>query len=116
MPSNAYHVHIFYSSEDEGFIAVVPQLKGCSAFGKTREDAAREVQVAMDLWIAAAKDAGWSIPAPEKSAPVFRPVSRTKQRLKPKTRAAFRKTKVKPAGRVLRKIPVATARRKVAAE
>ena len=102
-----------YKRQDEGFIAVVPQLKGCSAFGKTREDAAREVQVAMDLWIAAAKDAGWSIPAPEKRAPVFHSVPRTKQRLKAKTSAAFRKTKVKPVGR---KVAVASARRKVAAE
>lgn len=50
-----YHINIFYSKEDGGFIADVPDLKYCSAFGKTPEEALREVQVAMKLWLATAK-------------------------------------------------------------
>ncbi|MGD0782361.1 MAG: type II toxin-antitoxin system HicB family antitoxin, partial [Candidatus Aminicenantales bacterium] len=32
-----YHIHIFYSDEDEGYIADIPALKTCSAFGRTPE-------------------------------------------------------------------------------
>ena len=41
-----YHINIFYSDEDEGYIADIPDLEACSAFGNTAEDALREVEVA----------------------------------------------------------------------
>ena len=41
-----YHINIFYSEEDEGYIADIPDLKACSAFGDTPEEALREVQIA----------------------------------------------------------------------
>lgn len=44
-----YTIGIFYSEEDEGYIAVVPELPGCSAFGETEEEALKEVKVAMEL-------------------------------------------------------------------
>lgn len=44
-----YAIEIFYSDEDEGYIAVVPELPGCSAFGETEESALKEVKVAMEL-------------------------------------------------------------------
>jgi predicted RNase H-like HicB family nuclease len=50
-----YAIEIFYNAEDEGFIAVVPELRGCSAFGKTEESALEEVKVAMELWLETAK-------------------------------------------------------------
>ena len=37
-----YHINIFYSDEDEGYIADIPDLAACSAFGNTTEDALRE--------------------------------------------------------------------------
>jgi hypothetical protein len=40
-----YTIEIFYSEEDEGFIVVVPELPGCSAFGKTEERALKEVRL-----------------------------------------------------------------------
>jgi len=46
-----YAIEIFYSEEDEGFIAIVPELPGCSAFGRTEEDALKEVKTAMQLWL-----------------------------------------------------------------
>jgi predicted RNase H-like HicB family nuclease len=61
-----YAIEIFYSEEDEGFIAVVPELPGCSAFGRTEEDALREVKVAMQLWLETAKEIGRDIPIPQK--------------------------------------------------
>lgn len=46
-----YAIEIFYSEEDEGFIAIVPELSGCSAFGETEERALQEVKIAMPLWL-----------------------------------------------------------------
>jgi len=59
-----YTIEIFYSEDDEGYIAVVPELAGCSAFGETEEAALREVKVAMDLWLDTARSEGRQIPRP----------------------------------------------------
>jgi len=59
-----YTIEIFYSEEDEGYIAVVPELPGCSAFGETPEEALKEVKIAIKLWIEAAKKEGREIPKP----------------------------------------------------
>ena len=59
-----YHVNIFYSEEDKGYIADVPDLEGCSAFGATREEALREVEIAMQSWLKVAREAGDPIPTP----------------------------------------------------
>jgi len=53
-----YAIEIFYSEEDEGYIAVVPELPGCSAFGETEEDALKEVMTAMELWLETAGKEG----------------------------------------------------------
>ncbi len=59
-----FHINIFHSEEDEGFIANIPDLDACSAFGATPEDALREVERAKAAWIEAAKEAGKPIPSP----------------------------------------------------
>ena len=59
-----YAIEIISSDEDEGFIAVVPELPGCSAFGETEEEALREVKVAVSLWLEAAHEEGRVIPEP----------------------------------------------------
>ena len=59
-----YAIEIFYSDEDEGFIAVVPELPGCSAFGETEEEALSEVKVAIGLWLETARQEGREIPEP----------------------------------------------------
>ena len=59
-----YAIEIFYSAEDEGYIAVAPELPGCSAFGETAEAALAEIQVAMDLWLETAHNDKRSIPQP----------------------------------------------------
>lgn len=63
-----YHINIFYSEEDGGYIADIPDLEACSAFGKTPEEALREVERAKAAWIEAAKEAGKPPP------PRYRPV------------------------------------------
>lgn len=55
--SRDYHINIFFSEED-GWIANVPDLASCSAFGATAEEALREVERARDAWLAAARDTG----------------------------------------------------------
>ena len=59
-----YAIEIFYSDEDEGFIAVVPELPGCSAFGETEEGALSAVKVAIGLWLEVAREEGRKIPEP----------------------------------------------------
>ena len=57
-----YHINIFFSEDDGGYIADIPDLEACSAFGKTPEEALREVQQAQQAWLQAAREAGKPIP------------------------------------------------------
>lgn len=59
-----YHINIFYSDEDQGYIADIPDLPCCSAYGETAEEALREVQVAKSLWIESADAEGKPVPPP----------------------------------------------------
>lgn len=59
-----YHINIFYSEEDEGYVADIPDLESCSAFGETPEEALAEVEKAKAAWIDAAKAADIPIPHP----------------------------------------------------
>jgi predicted RNase H-like HicB family nuclease len=59
-----YHINVFYSDEDNGWIADVPDLTACSAFGKTPQDALREVVKAKDAWLEAAQAEHKPIPEP----------------------------------------------------
>ena len=60
-----YHIDLFWSDDDACWIGNVPDLKTCSAFGDTPEEALAEVQVAMQLWLEVAKDLGFPIPTPQ---------------------------------------------------
>jgi len=60
-----YHINIFYSKEDRGYIADIPDLEACSAFGETAETALKEVQIAKKAWIEAARAAGKPVPRPK---------------------------------------------------
>jgi predicted RNase H-like HicB family nuclease len=60
-----YFISIFFSEEDGGYIADIPDLQFCSAFGETPEAALREVQTAKQAWLEAARAAGKPIPAPK---------------------------------------------------
>ncbi|MEW6754562.1 MAG: type II toxin-antitoxin system HicB family antitoxin [Candidatus Latescibacterota bacterium] len=63
------HINIFYSEEDGGYSADIPDLVACSAFGTTPEEALREVQVAKRAWLEAAQAEGKPVPQPR-----YRPV------------------------------------------
>jgi predicted RNase H-like HicB family nuclease len=57
-----YHLNIFYCEEDGGYIADIPDLKHCSAFGNTRQEALAEVEIAKELWLETARQEGKPIP------------------------------------------------------
>ena len=57
-----YHINIFYSEEDRGYIADIPDLSHCSAFGKSASIALREVERAKKAWLKVAKKLGKPIP------------------------------------------------------
>ena len=59
-----YSIEIFYSEEDGGYIALAPELPGCSAFGETEEEALKEIKVVIDLWLETAQKEGRRIPQP----------------------------------------------------
>lgn len=59
-----YHINVFYSDEDGGYIADIPDLEACSAFGDSAEQAVAEVERAKEAWLAAAREAGRTIPPP----------------------------------------------------
>lgn len=63
-----YEIDIFWSDEDEAFIADVPDLRYCSAWGETYEDALREVRVAIELHLDTLREDGRPIPTPERRA------------------------------------------------
>ena len=64
-----YHINIFFSHEDQGYIADIPDLQACSAFGKTPEEALEQVQVAKQAWLKSARAAKKRVPPPR-----YRPV------------------------------------------
>jgi predicted RNase H-like HicB family nuclease len=59
-----YHINIFFSEEDGGYIADIPDLEACSAFGGSPQEALREVESAKAAWLEAAKVEGKAIPEP----------------------------------------------------
>jgi predicted RNase H-like HicB family nuclease len=61
---NDYHINIFYSDEDGGYIADLPDLEYCSAFGATPEEALAALRDAQAAWMEAAREANKPIPAP----------------------------------------------------
>jgi Uncharacterized conserved protein len=59
-----YEVIIYWSAEDEAFIAEVPELPGCAADGMTYETALANVRTVIDEWIETAQQLGRTIPEP----------------------------------------------------
>ena len=65
-----YHINVFYSDEDECWVADIPDLGMCSAFGATAGEAVAEVEQAKQGWLAVAREVGLPIPEPR-----YRPAS-----------------------------------------
>jgi predicted RNase H-like HicB family nuclease len=60
-----YHINLFFSDDDDCWVADVPDLRFCSALGETAEQAVREIQRAVTAWLKAAKESGKAIPKPK---------------------------------------------------
>ncbi len=66
-----YEIIIFWSAEDEAFIAEVPELAGCMAHGDSHEAALANAKEAMQLWIETARQSGDDVPPPKGRRLVF---------------------------------------------
>ena len=60
-----YEIILYWSNEDEAFIAEVPELAGCSADGATRQEALANVETVIDEWLETARELGRPIPEPK---------------------------------------------------
>lgn len=67
-----YHINIFYSEEDEGYIADIPDLEFCSAFGDSPLEALEEALKAKDAWILTAQEQNKLIPEPRYGSVFYR--------------------------------------------
>ena len=65
MPKPKYEVIIYWSAEDQAFIAEVSELPGCAVDGKTYRDALANVEVVIKEWIETASELGRPIPQPK---------------------------------------------------
>jgi len=68
---NKYEIIIYWSNEDEAFVAEVPELPGCAAHGTTQEAALANAQDAVRLWVETAKEFGDPIPEPKGRRLIF---------------------------------------------
>ena len=68
---NKYEVIIYWSEEDEAYVAEVPELPGCAAHGPTQEAALASAQDAIRLWLETAKEFGDPIPEPKGRRLIF---------------------------------------------
>lgn len=59
-----YHINLFWSAEDECWIADVPDLRPCSAHGDTRSEAIANINDAIAGWLETAEEYGYDIPEP----------------------------------------------------
>ncbi|MCY3759921.1 MAG: type II toxin-antitoxin system HicB family antitoxin [Gemmatimonadetes bacterium] len=60
-----YEIIIYWSNEDDAFVAEAPELSGCAAHGDTQEAALENICQAMDLWVETAREFGDPIPEPK---------------------------------------------------
>lgn len=65
MSKPRYEVILYWSEEDQAFIAEVPELPGCAADGKTYQEALASAEVVIQEWIETARELGRPIPQPK---------------------------------------------------
>lgn len=65
MGMHKYEIILYWSNEDDAFVAEAPELPGCMAHGRTQEAALGEIQEAMRLWIETARECGDPAPEPK---------------------------------------------------
>lgn len=60
-----YEIVLYWSHDDDAFVAEVPELAGCSADGVTRQEALANVEVVIAEWLETARELGRPIPQPK---------------------------------------------------
>jgi len=65
MKANGYEMIIWWSDEDSAYVIDVPELPGCMAHGKTRQEAIKNAEDAIRFWIKTARDDGLTVPQPK---------------------------------------------------
>lgn len=70
-----YHINIFYSEEDEAYIADIPDLKYCSAAGDTPQEALREVIIAKQAWLETSNLEGRPTPIPKYKPVIYQTIA-----------------------------------------
>jgi predicted RNase H-like HicB family nuclease len=65
-----YAIIVFWSPEDAVWVADAPDLKSCSAFGETPEEAVAELRIAMEAWLSVAQEKGMQLPMPHFNIPL----------------------------------------------
>ena len=60
-----YEIVIYWSKEDQAFVAEVPELPGCAAHGPSQENALANAQAAIRLWLDTAREFGDPVPEPQ---------------------------------------------------
>ncbi len=63
-PTHKYQLHIYWSADDDAFLVEVPDLPGCMTHGRTPDEAARNADEAISLWLDMAREMGRPIPEP----------------------------------------------------
>ena len=70
-----YHINIFYSEEDGGYIADIPDLPYCSAYGDTPEEALKEILIAKEAWLESARTVNKPVPPPRYRPAIYQTTS-----------------------------------------
>lgn len=70
-----YYIDICYSEEAGGYIADIPDLESCSAFGNTPDEALKQVEIAKIAWLEAARAEGKPIPQPKYKPVIYQVVA-----------------------------------------
>ena len=70
-----YHINIFWSEDDDCYVADIPDLAFCSAFGSTPEEALAELRIARELWLEVAHEDGKPIPPPTYRPAIYQSVA-----------------------------------------
>jgi predicted RNase H-like HicB family nuclease len=60
-----YEIIIYWSEQDEIFVAEMPELNGCVAHGETQDEALQQINIVAGEWMKIAKEKGWQIPEPK---------------------------------------------------
>lgn len=70
-----YHINVFYSANDNAYVADIPDFEMCSAFGTTPQEALEQVLIARDAIIAVMREKGLPLPQPRYRPAIYQAVS-----------------------------------------